>query len=419
MNSKSMLKLLPFGIFAVLGSMLTAQTDTPDRSERIPTISEYAPESMLRARKTLLQQAAFGVIDIHGHFGRRLKGSQEGLEKYVDLMNRHQIRLSVSLDATLGNEEQHLDYLKPFADRFIVFCHIDFVGSGKRDEPSTHACNQPGFIRNTCLQLEAARKKGIVGLKFFKSFGLGFRNPDGSLIKIDDSRFDPIWKCCARLKMPVLIHTGDPAAFFEPINPKNERYEELLRHPDWSFHGKDYPSRQALLQARNRVIKKHPNTVFIGAHMGGNPEDLNEVGRWLDELPNLFVEFSSRIAELGRQPYTAKEFFLRYQDKILFGTDGPWPEERLTYYWRFLETRDEHFRYSEKRPQPQGLWRIHGLGLPRDVLQKVYFQNALKLLPELSRRYQAIGNNTSGSGGKPAGSKPAGSKPFSHHSKTK
>ena len=360
-----------------------------DSNNKVPTIDNYAPKSMLRVKNSGLTKARFPVIDIHGHFGVRLKGDDEALQRYIEVMDRNNIVLSTTLDATLGKEDSHLSFIKPFKSRFIVFCHIDFVGEGNRDDPSTHACNQPGFARDVCQKMRMAKQKGIVGLKFFKQFGLGYRNRDGSLIRIDDRRFDPIWKTCAELDFPVLIHTADPAAFFEPINDKNERYEELLRHPNWSFFGDEFPSRQELLNARNAVVGRHPKTKFIGAHMGNNPEDLEEVGRWLEKYPNLFVEFSSRIGELGRQPYTSREFFLKYPDRILFGTDGPWPEERLRYYWRFLETKDEYFRYSEKTPQPQGLWFIYGIHLPEDILRKVYFENAIKVLPIAKRRYES------------------------------
>ena len=403
------------------GSIGLAQTQTQteiqlrERQERapkpltdalpVPTIAEYSPESMLRSPRTLLKSAEFGVIDIHGHFGMRLKGNKESLQKYVEVMDRNSIRLSVSLDARLGDEEQHLSFLEEHLERFIVFCHIDFIGEGRPGKPETHACNRTDFVRRVCLQLEAAQKKGIAGLKFFKSFGLRFRNTDGSLIQIDDRRFDPIWQCCARLNMPILIHTGDPAAFFEPVNPKNERFEELFRHPNWSFFGDEFPSRIELLEARNNVIGRHPETKFIGAHLAGNPEDLATVAKWLERYPNLFVEFSSRIAELGRQPFTARKFFLKYPDRILFGTDGPWPEERLTYYWRFLQTQDEYFRYSEKRPQPQGMWRIYGLDLPKETLKKIYYENALRLLPRARESYLKLGK---ASGGSEARKKPVG-----------
>ena len=180
-------------------------------------------------------------------------------------------------------------------------------------------------------------------------------------------------------------------AFFDPNGPENERLEELLRHPDWSFHGDQFPSREELLEARNNVIRKFSKTKFIGAHVANSSEDLATVGQWLDEFPNLTVEIASRIAELGRQPYTAKAFFEKYQDRVLFGTDGPWSEVRLGYYWRFLETKDEYFPYSEKQPQPQGFWNIYGVGLSDEVLQKIYFQNAFKVIPGLKAAYQNVG----------------------------
>ena len=358
-----------------------AWQDQTSEFPTIPTIDKYAPEPMLKVQTTNLQRAKFAAVDIHGHFGFRLKGDQIALSKYVEVMERNNIALSVSLDCVLGNEDRHLRFLRDYDERFLYFCHIDFVGDGNLDDPKSCVCNQPGFVRDVCMKLDAAKKKQIVGLKFFKQFGLGFKNPDGSLLKIDDPRFDPIWQACAKLELPVIIHTADPAAFFRPIDQNNERYEELARHPDWSFYGDKFPKRNELLAARNRVIAKHPNTKFIGAHVANNPEDLETVASWLDEYPNLYVGIASRIGELGRQPNTARRFFLKYQDRILFGTDGPWPEQRLRYYWRFLETDDEYFPYSEKTPQPQGLWFIYGLNLPDNVLEKIYFKNALKLIP--------------------------------------
>lgn len=358
-------------------------------NQELPDIASYYPTPKLKVASAKLTRAKFPAIDIHSHFGFRIKGDKESLKKYIEVMDRNKIALTTSLDARLGSEQAHADFLRDYKNRFIIFANIDFIGSGNRAKPKTWNCNQPGFVRTTCEQLKRAKLSGISGIKFFKQFGLGFKNADGSLIKIDDSRFDPIWEMCGKLKLPIIIHTGDPAAFFDPINPKNERYEELSRHPDWSFHGDDFPSRSELLAARNRVIARHPNTQFIGAHMAGNSEDLKSVAKWLDQHPNLVVEISSRIGELGRQPFTARKFIMKYQDRILFGTDGPWPEQRLHYYWRFLETEDEYFPYSEKEPQPQGLWFIYGLNLPDEVLKKIYFKNALKLLPDFESQYKA------------------------------
>ena len=188
----------------------------------------------------------------------------------------------------------------------------------------------------------------------------------------------------------MIIHTADPNAFFEPIDEANERLRELQVHPDWSFYGSDFPARSALHAARNRVIKKHSGTTFIAAHFGNDAENLKELADWLDQYPNLFVEFSSRINELGRQPFSARQFFETYQDRILFGTDGPWPEERLRIYWRFLETHDQYFLYSEKIPQPQGDWRIYGLNLSQDILKKIYSENAIRVIPGVKQRIEAF-----------------------------
>lgn len=367
---------------------VASQTPPQDPQIEMPTLSEFRPQSNLIVKKTDLQRAKYPVIDAHTHFGFRMKGDQKQLDTFVETMNRHNIAICVSLDAKLGSEEDHFRFLSKHKKRFAVFCHIDFQGKGAKDDPTTWACNQTGFVRDVVEKLAQARLKGIVGVKFFKQFGLGYRNADQSLIKIDDPRFDPIWKACGELQLPVIIHTGDPAAFFQPIDRFNERIEELARHPDWSFYGKDFPKRNELLAARNRVIKRHPQTTFVGAHMAGNPEDLETVGKWIQEFPNLYVEIASRIGELGRQPFTARRFVLKYQDRVLFGTDGPWPEKRLNYYWRFLETGDENFPYSEKTPPPQGLWNIYGIELPESVLEKVYFKNALSILPSIEKEYR-------------------------------
>ena len=355
----------------------------------VPKINEYFPQSKLIVKQTRLTQAKFPVVDAHTHFGFKLNRDQEALQAYVDSMDRQNIAISVSLDSKLGSEEEHLEFLKPHADRFLSFAHIDFMGSGDREKPATWACNQPGFVRLTCEQLKIARGKGICGLKFFKSFGLEVKKHDGTLYAIDDPIWFPIWQTCGELGLPIIIHTADPMAFFDPIGPDNERFEELLRHPDWSFHGDQFPAREELLEARNKVIARFKQTKFIGAHVANSSEDLATVGRWLDEFPNLTVEIASRIAELGRQPFTARAFFQKYQDRILFGTDGPWSEVRLEYYWRFLETNDEYFPYSEKHPQPQGFWNIYGLGLSDSVLQKIYFRNAFDVIPGLKDAYQS------------------------------
>ncbi len=361
-------------------------------------LRDYRPRSSLKnINSTPLQHARFPLIDIHTHFGLRFRGDLDALDEFVEVMDRNHIAMCVSLDEQLDSTcGEHFEMLeKRHPGRFAVFVHLDWQGDGIADQPATWDCHRPDFARRVAILLAEASKKGVVGVKFFKQFGLGYRNPDGSLIKIDDPRWDPIWTACGELNLPVLMHTGDPVAFFQPIDQFNERYEELSRHPDWSFHGGDFPSLDELLDARNRVIQRHPDTVFIGAHVAGLAEDLARVGDWLETYPNLYIEPASRISELGRQPFTTREFLIKYQDRMLFGTDGPWPELRLSYYWRFMETQDEYFPYSEKDPPPQGLWQIYGVNLPDEVLQKIYSGNALRLLPQLQKRFDKAANSFS------------------------
>lgn len=360
------------------------------RDGRPLALERFRPEPMLRVEAHDVRRAKFPVVDVHVHPRYRLRHSPELLDEYVAEMDRQNIAVCVSLDGRLGDElAEHLRYLEKYRDRFVVFANLDWQGSGADDDPATWACHQPEFARRMVAALQDARRAGVVGLKLFKDFGLRYRNPDGSLLRIDDPRWDPIWDACGRLGLVVLIHTADPAAFFQPVDERNERWEELRRHPDWSFYGPQWPKREELLAARNRVIQRHPQTTFIGAHVANNPEDLATVARWLDTYPNLHVEIAARIGELGRQPYTARRFFVQYQDRIMFGTDGPRAAERLHLHWRFLETWDEYFPYAETPFPPQGFWRIYGLGLPDEVLRKVYYENACRIIPGVREKWEA------------------------------
>lgn len=362
------------------------------REGRNLLLENFRPVPAMKVEEHRLTRAKFPVVDIHTHFGVRLRNSPEGRDNYLALMERNGIAICNNLDGKLGEAwEETANYLwKEQRDRFTIFVTLDWQGEGKTDDPASWDCQRPDFARRIARELAVAKEKGASGVKIHKPFGLTIKNPDGSLVKIDDPRWDPIWQACGELGLPILIHIADPAAFFLPIDEKNERWEELHRRPEWSFFGPQFPKREELLAAFNRVVAKHPKTIFISAHVANNAEDLQEVSGWLDRYPNLYVEIASRIAELGRQPYTARKFFLKYSDRILFGTDGPWPEERMHYYWRFLETWDEYFPYSEKDFPPQGFWNIYGLGLPDEVLKKVYHENAARIVPGVKERLEML-----------------------------
>ncbi len=353
-------------------------------------LDAFRPRPMLVVEEHLLTRAKFPVVDVHVHPRIRLHHSPEQLNGFVRLMDAQNIAVCVSLDGGLGERlSEHKKYLwEKHPHRFVIFATIDWQGTGKADDPASWDCQRPDFGRRMAIALADAKNQGASGLKVFKNLGLEYRNPDGSLIRVDDPRWDAIWDACGDLGLPILIHTADPKAFFQPLDPTNERWEELKRHPDWGFHGPAFPSYEELLTQFLNIVKRHPQTTFIGAHVASSAEDLSQVGRWLDAHSNLNVDIAARIAELGRQPFTARKFFKRYSDRILFATDGPRVAERLHYHWRFLETHDEYFPYAENEFPPQGFWRIYGIELPDEILQKVYFANALRLIPGLRERYE-------------------------------
>lgn len=355
-------------------------------------LRNFRPRSNLVVPEHRLTRARFPAVDVHFHPTVRLHGSSSALEDFVALMDRNNLAVCVSMDGGMGEAlAGHIEHLwTKHRDRFVVFANIDWRGKAAAEAYGEWACNQPDFVHRTCLDLEEAKRLGASGLKIFKGFGLEYKNADGTLIAVDDPRWDPIWRTCGELGLPVLMHTADPSAFFQPIDATNERWEELSRRPEWSFYGPQFPKREELHAARNRVVARHPGTTFIAAHLGNDGEDLQTLAGWLDAYPNLYVDIASRISELGRQPYSARAFLVKYADRILFGTDGPWPETRVRLYWRFLATFDENFPYSEKEFPPQGLWNIHGVGLPDDVLRKVYAENAARLIPGVAERLRRL-----------------------------
>jgi predicted TIM-barrel fold metal-dependent hydrolase len=377
------------GVGAAAFASRNSRSNSQEQNKALLPLKDYEPRSMLHVAETRVERASFPVIDFHTHlsFTDRNAKPEKSLprakrEEVLPVMDRRNVRTMVNLTGGYGAAlEQSINYWQmPSPDRFIVFT-----------EPWFNRITEQGYPQFQADQIERARKMGARGLKVLKMLGLYLREnlTAGPLVKVDDRRFDPMWEACGAQKMPVAIHTSDPEAFFLPTDRFNERYEELSAHPDWSFHGRDFPSNRELHEARNRVVARHPRTQFVVLHVG-NSENLGLVSEWLDRYPNMHVEIGARIGELGRQPRAARKFFDRYQDRILFGTDAvphgvETPQQifgDLLYeiYFRFLETEDEYFDYAPAPIPPQGRWKIYGLGLPENILKKVYHENAARLL---------------------------------------
>jgi predicted TIM-barrel fold metal-dependent hydrolase len=333
-------------------------------------LRDWEPRSMMVTKTTIVEKPMFPVIDIHNHLGSgKAFLTPERVKQYLTEMNEAGVRTVVNLDGGWGDRLKEtlaaLDEAHP--GRFLTFALVNFDGIDDDD-----------WSRREAQRLEESFKAGAKGLKFHKLFGLRYRYKDGHLVPVDDPKLDPIWETCAKYKRPVVIHIADPAAFFTPLDRFNERWHELNAHPDWLFYGKDFPKREALLDQLHRVIAKHPRTTFVNTHFGNNAEDLASVADKLDKYPNMYVDIDARISELGRQPYTTRKFFLKYRDRVMFGTDTPPKRDAYRIYYRFLETDDEYFDSSPSHHR-QGFWNIYGIYLPRDVLEKVYYKNAERL----------------------------------------
>jgi acetyl esterase/lipase/predicted TIM-barrel fold metal-dependent hydrolase len=334
-------------------------------------LKEWSPKPMLVVKQTTVERPRFSAIDVHNHLGA---GKQfltpDRVGRYLQEMNEAGVATVVNLDGGWGAQLKEtlsaLDEAHP--GRFLTFAQINFDG-----------IDDDGWTERETAEVEKSFQAGAKGLKFHKSLGLGHRYKDGRLMPVDDPKLAPIFEVCAKHKRPVMIHTADPAAFFTPLDRFNERWHELNEHPNWLFYGERFPAREELLKQFTNVVAAHPNTTFIGAHFGNNAEDLATVGKWLDAYPNLYVDIDARISELGRQPYTARRFLLKYRDRVLFGTDTAPRREAYRTYYRFLETDDEYFDCAASH-HLQGFWMIYGISLPDDVLESVYRTNAEQVL---------------------------------------
>jgi len=329
-------------------------------------LCDFHPRTALKTTVHRIEHPRFPVIDFHNHL------DSMNPEDVLAVMDQCGVEHVVNITMQVGQRALEImdRYHAAAPGRFSSIGWMDWSGVERAD-----------FAAVTIERIHRLVEHGACGLKFWKDFGLTVRGADGELLRIDDERFAPLFSECGKLSLPVMFHTADPTAFFSPIDAENERYEELAAHPDWgSCHSP--VSKRALLEQRNRVIARHPETQFVGAHCAESSEDLQFLSQQLDELPNLAIDISARTPELGRQPYTARTFFLKYADRILFGTDLLPDVQMYRLYYRFLETQDEYFEYPSHASR-QGRWNIYGIYLPDDVLRKVYRDNALKLLPKL------------------------------------
>jgi predicted TIM-barrel fold metal-dependent hydrolase len=339
-------------------------------------LSDYHPRPALMTRATLVARPRFPVIDVHNHLGEMFGGGwdRRPLRELLDVLDEANVRVLVDLDGGWGEAllGQHLDCFKAAApERFHIFGGVDWSAWPEHGD---------GFGEWAAGRLRAQAARGAEGLKIWKTFGLRVRDQQGRLVAVDDERLEPLWAAAGELRLPVMIHVADPAAFFQPLDANNERWEELHEHPDWQFPSPPYPSFYSILNGLASLVARHPATTFIGAHAGCCAEDLGWLGALLDRCPNFFIDISARLGELGRQPYSARRFFLRYAGRILFGLDTPPNVEAYQLYYRFLETDDEYFNYGLSDPPTQGRWRIYGLYLPDEALAQIYWRNAARVL---------------------------------------
>ena len=333
------------------------------------TFEEYNPTSTLVVPREIVKKAKFPFIDVHGH---QYRMANQDLSPVIAAMDTLNMGVMVNLSGRSGEDLQKAvqNVADNYPNRFVVFANIDFDGVGNE-----------GWTEQTVKQLEADCKNGARGLKIYKSLGLRHKDTDGNRIAVDDPRLDPIWAKCGELGIPVLIHTADPKSFWDPFDADNERWLELKTRPGRKRGATDPAPWQELIDEQHRMFKKHPKTTFINAHMGWYANNLPKLSQLLDEMPNMNVGIGAIIAELGRQPRQAKAFFIKYQDRILFGKDSWNPEEFPTYF-RVLESDDEYFPYHKKY---HAYWAMYGLDLPDEVLKKVYYKNALRIVPGLDK----------------------------------
>jgi hypothetical protein len=350
------------------------------RRRQLPRLDQFRPRSCLALPHHEVDRARFPAVDAHNHLGRWLSPDASWMvpdvTRLVAMMDELNLATIVNLDGRWGRElDENLDrYDGAHPGRFATFCHVDWA------EVAT-----PGFTDRLIVSLQTSSKRGAAGLKVWKDLGLTVRDPSGRLLLPDDPRFDDLWTAAGELDLPVLVHVGDPVAFFRPADATNERLEELVQHPANSRADLGVPALDRLLAALEAMVAAHPATRFIAAHVGCHAEDLAAVGAQLDRYPNLTIDLAGRLPELGRQPRAARRLIVEHPDRVLFGSDN-FPVRAVDYkiWFRFLETEDEHFPYSAAPAPPFGRWAVSGLDLPVEILEALYAGNARAMIPALA-----------------------------------
>lgn len=381
------LAVLAAGLLAaILAAPSGAQDEPAAEPIPIPTFQEYDPPSTLVVPAHPVPRAKYPFIDVHSHQPRmpeqdlgELVAAMDGMNMavMVNLSGRGFRRVELP-DGTTRFGYEDGDYLaravararEQALGRFVVFTNVDFSGVGS-----------PGWAEEAVRQLEADVAAGAAGLKIYKGLGMDSVDVEGKRIPVDDPRLDPVWAKCGELGIPVLIHTADPAPFWQPRDATNERLYELIEIPRRWRDPAENPPWEQLIAEQHALFRRHPGTRFINAHLGWLGNDLARLGRLLDELPNVYTEIGAVLAELGRQPRFAREWLIRYQDRVMFGKDA-WEPDEYPYFFRVLETDDDYFDYYRRR---HAFWKIYGLDLPDEVLRKVYYGNALRVIPGIDR----------------------------------
>lgn len=335
-------------------------------------LSTFHPNSeLVPVRSTEPAQPKFDVIEFHGHlFADRFGGPPAD---FAEQLAHARIRYFVDLalfTSTLKEYQKLVEKTDPKTTIHFVGFNWKHLRDGKSDD----------FGKLMAQDLEEIAKAGVRGVKLWKNFGLMEKTKDGKLLTMDDPRLDPVWDVCAKYKLIVAIHTADPPAFFRPVDQFNERFDELGRRPEWSFDSPDLPKLDEVLAQRDRLFKHRKDVTFVALHFGELAHDLKRASSMLDSNPNVYVDIAQRMDELGRQPFAAREFLIKYQDRILYGTDGLPDYKKIKIYWRFLETSDEYFDYYPAGGNRKGVWKIYGVHLPDPVLKKIYYSNAARLL---------------------------------------